>query len=63
MEAVALFSYTASEADEISFQRGDVIKVSALNAQRGRKCMQLPKLKCELGGKVRQVYCMFVFLR
>ncbi|XP_044047511.1 GRB2-related adapter protein-like isoform X1 [Siniperca chuatsi] len=27
MEAVALFSFTASEADEISFQRGDVIKV------------------------------------
>lgn len=36
MEAVALFSYTASEADEISFQRGDVIKVSALNAQRAK---------------------------
>lgn len=32
MEAVALFSYTASEADEISFQRGDVIKVSVVNA-------------------------------
>lgn len=31
MEAVALFSYTASEADEISFQRGDVIKVSVLS--------------------------------
>ena len=28
MEAVALFSFTASEADEISFQKGDVIKVS-----------------------------------
>ncbi|MEQ2272615.1 hypothetical protein XENORESO_003325 [Xenotaenia resolanae] len=27
MEAVALFSFTASEADEISFQRGDIIKV------------------------------------
>uniref|UniRef100_A0A3B3TTD5 GRB2-related adapter protein-like n=2 Tax=Poecilia latipinna TaxID=48699 RepID=A0A3B3TTD5_9TELE len=27
MEAVALFSFTASEADEISFQKGDIIKV------------------------------------
>lgn len=28
MEAVALFSFTASEADEISFEKGDIIKVS-----------------------------------
>lgn len=28
MEAVALFSFTASEVDEISFQKGDIIKVS-----------------------------------
>lgn len=28
MEAVALFSFTASEKDEISFQKGDIIKVS-----------------------------------
>ncbi|XP_032417959.1 GRB2-related adapter protein-like isoform X1 [Xiphophorus hellerii] len=27
MEAVALFSFTASEADEISFQKGDIVKV------------------------------------
>ncbi|XP_014834300.1 PREDICTED: GRB2-related adapter protein-like [Poecilia mexicana] len=27
MEAAALFSFTASEADEISFQKGDIIKV------------------------------------
>uniref|UniRef100_A0A665UJV1 Osteoclast-stimulating factor 1 n=1 Tax=Echeneis naucrates TaxID=173247 RepID=A0A665UJV1_ECHNA len=27
MEAVALFSFTASETDEISFQKGDIIKV------------------------------------
>ncbi|XP_075889571.1 GRB2-related adapter protein-like [Nelusetta ayraudi] len=31
MEAVALFSFTASEADEISFQRGDVIKVTEMD--------------------------------
>ncbi|XP_036962797.1 GRB2-related adapter protein-like [Acanthopagrus latus] len=30
MEAVALFSFTASEADEISFQKGDVIKVTEM---------------------------------
>uniref|UniRef100_UPI0037E7BA59 GRB2-related adapter protein-like isoform X2 n=1 Tax=Semicossyphus pulcher TaxID=241346 RepID=UPI0037E7BA59 len=30
MEAVALFSFTASEADEISFQRGDIIKVTEM---------------------------------
>uniref|UniRef100_A0A669D0U0 GRB2 related adaptor protein b n=1 Tax=Oreochromis niloticus TaxID=8128 RepID=A0A669D0U0_ORENI len=29
MEAVALFSFAASEADEISFQKGDIIKVSS----------------------------------
>uniref|UniRef100_A0A673A5C3 GRB2 related adaptor protein b n=1 Tax=Sphaeramia orbicularis TaxID=375764 RepID=A0A673A5C3_9TELE len=28
MEAVALFSFTASAADEISFQKGDIVKVS-----------------------------------
>ncbi|XP_071770593.2 GRB2-related adapter protein-like [Centroberyx gerrardi] len=28
MEAVAVFSFTASEADEISFQKGDMIKVT-----------------------------------
>lgn len=42
MEAVALFSFTASEADEISFQRGDVIKVSVRNARSdggGFNCM------------------------
>ncbi|XP_015232831.1 PREDICTED: GRB2-related adapter protein-like [Cyprinodon variegatus] len=27
MEAVALFSFAASEADEISFQKGDIVKV------------------------------------
>uniref|UniRef100_A0A672GJ69 GRB2 related adaptor protein b n=1 Tax=Salarias fasciatus TaxID=181472 RepID=A0A672GJ69_SALFA len=30
MEAVALFSFTASEADEISFQKGDIIKVTEM---------------------------------
>ncbi|KAM4583840.1 GRB2-related adapter protein-like [Odontesthes bonariensis] len=30
MEAVALFSFVASEADEISFQKGDVIKVTEM---------------------------------
>lgn len=30
MEAVALFSFTASEADEISFHKGDVIKVTEM---------------------------------
>lgn len=29
MEAVALFSFPATEADELSFQEGDIIKVSA----------------------------------
>uniref|UniRef100_A0A673A5J7 GRB2 related adaptor protein b n=1 Tax=Sphaeramia orbicularis TaxID=375764 RepID=A0A673A5J7_9TELE len=28
MEAVALFSFTASAADEISFQKGDIVKVN-----------------------------------
>lgn len=32
MEAVALFSFTALEPDELSFQKGDVIKVSVLKA-------------------------------
>lgn len=45
MEAVALFSYTASEADEISFQRGDVIKVSAGNAQGRRWTLGCVKLR------------------
>uniref|UniRef100_A0A3Q3VTS3 GRB2 related adaptor protein b n=1 Tax=Mola mola TaxID=94237 RepID=A0A3Q3VTS3_MOLML len=31
MEAVALFSFTASEADEISFQKGDIIKVTEMD--------------------------------
>ncbi|XP_019125304.2 GRB2-related adapter protein [Larimichthys crocea] len=30
MEAVALFSFTASEADELSFQKGDIIKVTEM---------------------------------
>ncbi|XP_049900860.1 GRB2-related adapter protein-like isoform X1 [Epinephelus moara] len=30
MEAVALFSFTASEPDEISFQKGDIIKVTEM---------------------------------
>ncbi|KAL3996720.1 DEP domain-containing mTOR-interacting protein [Sarotherodon galilaeus] len=30
MEAVALFSFAASEADEISFQKGDIIKVTEM---------------------------------
>ncbi|KAM9857123.1 GRB2-related adapter protein-like [Aulostomus maculatus] len=30
MEAVALFSFAASESDEISFQKGDVIKVTEM---------------------------------
>ncbi|XP_076583596.1 GRB2-related adapter protein-like [Chaetodon auriga] len=30
MEAVALFSFTASEADEISFHKGDIIKVTEM---------------------------------
>ncbi|XP_073333272.1 GRB2-related adapter protein-like isoform X2 [Pagrus major] len=30
MEALALFSFTASEADEISFQKGDIIKVTEM---------------------------------
>ncbi|XP_029362870.1 GRB2-related adapter protein-like isoform X3 [Echeneis naucrates] len=30
MEAVALFSFTASETDEISFQKGDIIKVTEM---------------------------------
>ncbi|XP_037546233.1 GRB2-related adapter protein [Nematolebias whitei] len=30
MEAVALFSFTASEPDEISFQKGDVVKVTEM---------------------------------
>ncbi|KAG7486702.1 GRB2-related adapter protein-like [Solea senegalensis] len=30
MEALALFSFTASEADEISFHRGDIIKVTEM---------------------------------
>ncbi|XP_040892518.1 GRB2-related adapter protein-like isoform X2 [Toxotes jaculatrix] len=30
MEALALFSFSASEADEISFQKGDVIKVTEM---------------------------------
>nr|XP_046227816.1 GRB2-related adapter protein-like [Scatophagus argus] len=30
MEAVALFSFAASEADEISFQKGDVVKVTEM---------------------------------
>ncbi|KAM3865029.1 GRB2-related adapter protein-like [Diretmus argenteus] len=30
MEAAALFSFTASEADEISFQKGDIIKVTEM---------------------------------
>lgn len=29
MEAVALFSFPATEADELSFQEGDIIKVRA----------------------------------
>lgn len=29
MEAVALFSFPAAEADELSFQEGDIIKVRA----------------------------------
>ncbi|KAM9792184.1 LOW QUALITY PROTEIN: GRB2-related adapter protein-like [Neosynchiropus ocellatus] len=32
MEAVALFSFTAAEPDEISFQKGDVIKVTELDS-------------------------------
>uniref|UniRef100_A0A3B5A8E0 GRB2-related adapter protein-like n=1 Tax=Stegastes partitus TaxID=144197 RepID=A0A3B5A8E0_9TELE len=31
MEAVALFSFTASEADEISFHKGDIIKVTEMD--------------------------------
>ncbi|KAM3624109.1 uncharacterized protein V6R79_019054 [Siganus canaliculatus] len=31
MEAVALFSFTASEADELSFHRGDVLKVTEMD--------------------------------
>ncbi|CAB1436270.1 unnamed protein product [Pleuronectes platessa] len=30
MEALALFSFTASEEDEISFQKGDIIKVTEM---------------------------------
>nr|XP_061792210.1 GRB2-related adapter protein-like isoform X5 [Nerophis lumbriciformis] len=30
MEAVALFSFTASEADELSFQKGDIVKVTEM---------------------------------
>ncbi|XP_071361631.1 GRB2-related adapter protein-like [Trachinotus anak] len=30
MEAVALFSFTASETDEISFRKGDIIKVTEM---------------------------------
>lgn len=30
MEAVALFSFAASEADEISFQKGDIVKVTEM---------------------------------
>ncbi|KAM9314568.1 GRB2-related adapter protein-like [Pholidichthys leucotaenia] len=30
MEAVALFSFMASEADEISFQKGDIVKVTEM---------------------------------
>ncbi|XP_061587025.1 GRB2-related adapter protein-like isoform X1 [Cololabis saira] len=30
MEAVALFSFSASEADEISFQKGEIIKVTEM---------------------------------
>lgn len=29
MEAVALFSFPAAAADELSFQEGDILKVSA----------------------------------
>lgn len=29
MEAVALFSFPATEADELSFQEGDIVKVTA----------------------------------
>lgn len=28
MEAVALFSYTTAQADEVGFQKGDIVKVS-----------------------------------
>uniref|UniRef100_A0A3Q2YFB8 GRB2 related adaptor protein b n=1 Tax=Hippocampus comes TaxID=109280 RepID=A0A3Q2YFB8_HIPCM len=30
MEAVALFSFAASEADELSFQKGDIVKVTEM---------------------------------
>ncbi|XP_049575321.1 GRB2-related adapter protein-like isoform X2 [Syngnathus scovelli] len=30
MEAVALFSFVASEADELSFQKGDIVKVTEM---------------------------------
>ncbi|XP_011475574.1 GRB2-related adapter protein [Oryzias latipes] len=30
MEAVALFSFSASEADELSFQKGDIVKVTEM---------------------------------
>lgn len=55
MEAVALFSFTASEADEISFQRGDTVKVSveALGV--------LPLEGLEVCGRSKKIMCMFVY--
>lgn len=53
MEAVALFSFTASEADEISFHRGDIIKVSV--CMRGAMLKLTQKLHV---GKVRLVMCV-----
>lgn len=55
MEAVALFSFAASEADEISFHRGDIIKVSV--CMRGEMLKLTEKLHV---GKVKPVTCVFL---